>query len=67
MAELNFFMTHTDTVEFAEFLTERFAATLFLDGGDSPTPPAFRDQENLEKAVIESRYAPRFFVVSDLW
>lgn len=67
MAELHFFMTLHDTGEFVEFLSGRFDATLFLDGSESRMPPAFRDRGNVEKVVTELRYAPRFFVVSELW
>ena len=67
MAELHFFMTHSDTGKFVEFLIVRFGATLFLDGSDSETPPAFGDRNDVQKVVIESPYAPRFFVVSELW
>jgi hypothetical protein len=67
MAELHFFMAPPDTGRFVEFLVGRFGAALFLDGSDSSTPPAFRDKNGVEKMVKESRHAPRFFVVSDIW
>jgi hypothetical protein len=67
MAELNFFMARSDTGRFVELLAGRFGATLFLDGSDNPLPPAFRDKSSVEKLVAESRHAPRFFVVSELW
>lgn len=67
MAELHFFMTLHDTGEFVDFLSGRFGATLYLDGSESRSPPAFHDRSGVERVVTELRYTPRFFVVSELW
>jgi hypothetical protein len=67
MAEVLFFMTESDSGEFADFLIRQFDARFAMD--ESPTAELlmFDQRETLLEAILHSRYSSRFWVLSHHW
>jgi hypothetical protein len=67
MAELSFFMTETDTLDFARFLVAEFDCRFTMDGFDGPQLPELTVPEEIAAKLDPDGYPPRFFVTSARW
>ena len=67
MAELSFFMTNSDTLDFARLLVGEFDCRFTMDGGEEPQLPELRTPEEVAAGLDPDGYPPRFFVTSARW
>jgi hypothetical protein len=67
MAEIHFFMTQADTLDFAGFLVREFECRFTMDGSDMPDLPELTTAEQVATCRAPGGYTPRFFVTSRRW
>ncbi len=67
MAEINFFMTQSDTIAFCRFLSDNFSATFTMDGADTPRLTELNNPVEVATTCDPDGYPARFFVTSPLW
>lgn len=67
MAQLSYFMTDADTLDFASFLVCQWECRFTLDGGAGPELSVLTKPEDVARCRDLDGFAPRFFVTSQHW
>jgi hypothetical protein len=67
MADVSFFMTDSDTLDFARFLVGEFECRFTMDGAAQPELPELTVPEEIAAKLDPDGYRPRFFVTSARW
>jgi len=67
MAEIHFFMTQSDTLNFCRFLSDNFSCVFTMDGADTPKLTKFNNPKKVSGAYDPDGYPARFFFTSPLW
>ncbi|MHC4201342.1 MAG: hypothetical protein ACYSU0_15235 [Planctomycetota bacterium] len=68
MAEVDFFMTKKDSLDFVSFLIEAFSAEFVPERNESAPPfPRYSSIADVKRRIDEDEYYSRFSVLSPLW